>query len=253
MDDAAASRSDDRSRVPSDGLHDGLAEGPADGPVWAVVLAAGSGRRFGGAPKQYELLDGVRVIDRALTTCRAAADHVILVLPPGDESEGERMVAAGLADAFVIGGAQRSDSVRHALAVIDPDAAVIVVHDAARPLASAALHLAVVDAVHAGADAAIPAVPVVDTIKRVHTDERGATVVAATVERSELVAVQTPQAFRAPVLRSAHRDAADATDDAALVEAMGGRVVIVDGETTNIKITGPHDLAVAAVLLATLG
>jgi 2-C-methyl-D-erythritol 4-phosphate cytidylyltransferase len=111
----------------------------------------------------------------------------------------------------------------------------------------------VVAAVHAGADAAIPAIPVVDTIKRIRTDIDGSVVVADTLDRRELVAVQTPQAFRAAVLRRAHRSATDATDDAALVEADGGSVVIVAGERANIKITAPEDLAVASVLLATLG
>lgn len=226
---------------------------PSDGPVWTIVLAAGSGRRYGAHPKQYELLGGERVIDRALATCRAAADHVVVVLAPGEDATGERLLASGAADAFVIGGAERSDSVRCALAVVDEEAAVIVVHDAARPLASASLHAAVVAAVHAGADAAIPAIPVVDTIKRVRIDPAGGLVVGATLDRSELMAVQTPQAFRADVLHRAHADASDATDDAALVEALGGRVVIVAGETTNIKITGPDDLAVASVLLGTLG
>lgn len=226
---------------------------PSDGPVWTIVLAAGSGRRYGAHPKQYEILGGERVIDRSLATCRAAADHVVVVLAAGEEATGEQLLASGAADAFVIGGAERSDSVRSALAVVDEEAAVIVVHDAARPLASAALHEAVVAAVHAGADAAIPAVPVVDTIKRVHTDSAGELVVDATLDRSELMAVQTPQAFRAEVLHRAHAAVTDATDDAALVEKMGGRVVIVAGETTNIKITGPGDLAVASVLLGALG
>ncbi len=226
---------------------------PSDGPVWAIVLAAGSGRRYGAHPKQYELLGGERVIDRALGTCRAAADHVVVVLAQGEETVGEQLLASGAADAFVIGGAERSDSVRCALAVIDEEAAVVVVHDAARPLASAALHESVVAAVHAGADAAIPAVAVVDTIKRVHIDPDGSLMVTATLDRSELMAVQTPQAFRAEVLHRAHEHSTDATDDAALVEAMGGRVVIVAGETSNIKITGPEDLAVASVLLAGLG
>jgi len=225
----------------------------SDGPVWTIVLAAGSGRRFGAQPKQYELLAGERVIDRALVTCRAAADHVIVVLAPGEEVVGEALLADGSADAFVIGGAERSDSVRSALAVIDEEAAVIVVHDAARPLASASLHEAVVAAVHAGADAAIPAVAVVDTIKRIRIAADGSEVVAETLDRGELVAIQTPQAFRATVLRLAHQSATDATDDAALVEASGGTVAIVAGERTNIKITSPEDLAVASVLLSTLG
>lgn len=227
--------------------------GVSDGPVWTIVLAAGRGRRFGAQPKQYELLDGERVLDRALMTCRAAADHVIVVLAPGEEVVGEALLADGSADAFVIGGAERSDSVRSALSVIDDEAAVIVVHDAARPLASASLHESVVAAVHAGADAAIPAVPVIDTIKRVRLDDEGAEVVSETLDRGELVAVQTPQAFRAAVLRRAHHSATDATDDAALVEAAGGTVVIVAGERTNIKITSPEDLEVASVLLSTLG
>jgi 2-C-methyl-D-erythritol 4-phosphate cytidylyltransferase len=225
----------------------------SDGPVWTIVLAAGSGRRFGAQPKQYELLAGERVVDRALVTCRAAADHVIVVLAPGEEAVGEALLADGSADAFVIGGAERSDSVRSALAVIDEEAAVIVVHDAARPLASASLHEAVVAAVHAGADAAIPAIAVVDTVKRIRIAADGSEVVAETLDRRELVAVQTPQAFRAAVLRRAHHSATDATDDAALVEAAGGTVVIVAGERTNIKITDPEDLAVASVLLSTLG
>lgn len=236
-----------------DDVIDGSIDRPADGPVWTIVLAAGSGRRYGLAPKQYEFLDGERVIDRSLAIARSAADHVLVVLAPGEDAEGASLVDAGAADAWVIGGAERADSVRAALARVDDDAAVIVVHDAARPLASAALHRAVVDAVHAGADAVIPAVPVTDTIKRVAHDAHGRAVVIETPERSELVAVQTPQAFRAEVLRRAHASALDATDDAALVERIGGTVVLVDGEITNLKITGPSDLAVAAVLLESLG
>lgn len=228
-------------------------DGPADGPVWTVVVAAGSGRRYGPTPKQYEFLGGERVIDRSLSVARAAADHVVVVLAPGEEAEGAALVESGAADVAVTGGTERADSVRAALAVIDEDAAVIIVHDAARPLASAELHLAVATAVHAGADAAIPGIPVTDTIKRVTHDDRARTVVVETPDRSTLVAVQTPQAFRADVLRRAHASAADATDDAALVEMLGGVVVIVEGETTNLKITGPHDLAVAEVLLETLG
>ena len=228
-------------------------EFPADGPVWTVVLAAGSGRRFGSRPKQYEVLGDERVIDRSLAVSRAAADHVVVVLAPGEETEGDRLVNSGAADVAVIGGSERADSVRAALAVIDEDAAVIVVHDAARPLASGELHQAVVAAVHAGADAAIPGLAVTDTIKQTTHDEQGRSVVLATPDRSTLVAVQTPQAFRAAILRDAHATSAGATDDAALVEAIGGTVVVIDGEPTNIKITGPYDLAIAAILLDALG
>lgn len=226
---------------------------PTDGPVWTIVLAAGSGRRFGVAPKQYELLGNERVIDHSLAVSRAAADHVVVVLAPGQEREGEELVASGAADVAVTGGSERADSVRSALAVIDEDAAVIVVHDAARPLASGELHQAVVAAVHAGADAVIPAVAVTDTIKQIAHDAHGRTVVVETPDRSSLVAVQTPQAFRADVLRDAHAGSAGATDDAALVEAIGGTVIVIEGEPTNIKITGPNDLAIAAILFDTLG
>lgn len=226
---------------------------PSDGPVWTIVLAAGSGRRFGGPPKQFEVLGGDRVIDRSLAVSRAAADHVVVVLAPGQEREGAELVESGAADVAVTGGSERADSVRAALAVVDEDAAVIVVHDAARPLASADLHQAVVAAVHAGADAVIPAVPVTDTIKHVAHDGSGRSVVTDTPDRSTLVAVQTPQAFRADILRDAHATSAGATDDAALVEALGATVVVIDGEPTNIKITGPNDLAIAAILLDALG
>ena len=218
-----------------------------------MVLAAGSGSRYGPQPKQYEVLGDERVIDRSLATARAAADHVVVVLAPADQAEGEALVESGAADVAVEGGAERADSVRAALAVIDADAAVIVVHDAARPLASAELHQAVVAAVHAGADAVIPAVPVIDTVKRVRHDEHGDAVVVETLDRTHLVAVQTPQAFRAELLRAAHAGGADATDDAALVEAAGGTVVVVPGEAANLKITGPNDLAVATALLRALG
>lgn len=196
--------------------------------VWAVVVAAGTGTRFGG-PKQYEELDGRRVLDWSLEAARAACDGVVLVVPPGREGDDER------ADTVVAGGATRSESVRAGVAAVPADAEVIVVHDAARPAASPALFDAVVAAVRAGADAAVPGLPVVDTVKRVDDG-----VVVETLDRSTLVAVQTPQAFRAAVLRAAR---GEATDDAALVEAAGGRVVVVPGEVSNLKITSPDDLA----------
>jgi len=121
-----------------------------------------------------------------------------------------------------------------------------VVHDAARPLATRALFDAVITAVRGGADGAVPGLAVTDTLKRVD-DVR----VTATVDRVGLVAVQTPQAFRADVLREAHASGADATDDAALVEELGGTVVVVPGDPRNLKVTGPADLMIAAALLET--
>ena len=199
--------------------------------VWAIVVAAGSGSRFGG-PKQFEELEGRRVVDWALAASRSVADGVVLVVPD-DHLDDE----APAADAVVTGGATRSHSVRAGLAVVPADADVVVVHDAARPFAAPALFEAVVAAVRAGADGAVPAVAVADTIKRVAGVE-----VLATLERAELVAVQTPQAFTAAALHRAHADGAEATDDAALVEASGGRVVVVPGDPANTKITLRSDL-----------
>ena len=201
--------------------------------IWAIVVAAGSGSRFGGA-KQFEPLAGRRVVDWSVATAAAAADGVVCVVPPeppGGEPSADRCVA---------GGASRSESVRAGLAVVPDDAEVVVVHDAARPLAGADLFDAVIAAVREGADAAIPAIPLHDTIRHATN---------GVVDRSELVAVQTPQAFRADVLRKAHAHGGDATDDAALVEAAGGTVVVVPGDPHNLKITDPGDLRVAAVFL----
>lgn len=197
--------------------------------MWAIVVAAGSGNRFGGQ-KQFEQLEGRRVVDWSLSACRSLADGVVLVVPPDHEAPEE-------VDIVVNGGATRSDSVRAGLAAVPAEADIVVVHDAARPFATPALFQAVVEAVRAGADGAVPGVAVTDTIKRV-ADGR----VVATLDRAELVAVQTPQAFTAAALRRAHADGADATDDSALVEAIGGRVVVVPGDPANAKITLRADL-----------
>lgn len=216
----------------------GPARGGWKGPVWAIVVAAGVGARYGGA-KQYDLVSGASVLDRSVKAARAACDGVVVVVPPQDADR-----AVDGADRVVPGGTTRSASVRAGLAAVPGDAEVVVVHDAARPLAGPGLWLAAIDAVFAGADAALCAVPVTDTIKRVSGDT-----VVATVDRAELVAVQTPQAFRAEALRAAHAAGGDATDDGALVEAAGGRVVVVPGSPANVKITHRHDLAVAEALL----
>jgi 2-C-methyl-D-erythritol 4-phosphate cytidylyltransferase len=204
---------------------------------WAIIVAAGGGARFGSA-KQFARLGDATVIDRAACVARDACAGVVVVIPPGaawDAPPGV-LVAAG--------GATRSDSVRAGLAVVPESAQVIVVHDAARPLASRSLFAAVVDAVAAGADAAVPVLPVVDTVKRVR-DGR----VVETVARDDLVLVQTPQAFRAAALRAAHAGGAVDTDDAALVEAAGGTVAVVEGERHNLKLTLPDDLDLARALL----
>jgi 2-C-methyl-D-erythritol 4-phosphate cytidylyltransferase len=137
------------------------------------------------------------------------------------------------ADVVVAGGATRSASVRAGLAAVPADAEVIVVHDAARPLASAQLWEHVVASAQVGHEAVVPVVPIIDTLREVD---------GGTVDRTRFVAVQTPQGFVAAVLRRAHESGAEGTDDASLVEAIGGKVLVVDGEPENRKITTTADL-----------
>ncbi len=209
--------------------------------VWTIVVAGGSGQRFGQL-KQFADLDGRPVVAHAVQASRPCSAGVVLVVPPG-----ESLTETHGADLVVEGGATRSDSVRHGLAQVPPEAEVIVVHDAARPLASPSLFRSVIDAV-SGTDAAaaVPGVPVRDTIKQIDSAHN----VAATPDRATLVAVQTPQAFVAEVIRRAHQAGAVATDDAALVEELGATVRVVPGETHNIKITTREDLETAERLIA---
>ncbi len=218
--------------------------------VWSIVVAGGSGRRFG-RPKQFSFLGGRPVLEWAVDACRLVSTGVVLVVPAEGFPTGSQTHGA---DVVVTGGATRAESVRRGLAAVPEDAAVVLVHDAARPLASAWVFEAVVDAVtHGGADGAVPGLAVSDTVKTV-TEVDGVCLVAATLDRRTLVAVQTPQAFRAGTLRRAHRDEAasmlEATDDAMLVEAVGGRVRVVQGDPGNFKITTPDDLQAAEQRLA---
>lgn len=201
--------------------------------TWAIVVAAGSGDRFG-ERKQFLRLGAGRVLDWSLRSARAHCDGVVAVLP-ADMAGG----AEPEADAVVAGGATRSASVRAGLASVPAEADIIVVHDAARPVPLPGVWARVLEAVRDGADAAVPVVPVTDTLRAVE---------GGSVDRAGFVAVQTPQAFRADVLRTAHAASLEGTDDASLVEASGGRVEVVDGDPANIKITTPIDLALAELL-----
>ena len=195
--------------------------------IWTIVVAAGSGTRFG-SPKQFALINERRIVDWAVETSRISSDGVVVVLP-ADQAQREGGIA---------GGATRSASVRCGLAAVPQDATIICVHDAARPFASEYLFDEVIDAVCAGADGAVPGLPVVDTIKFIDA----ANIVKSTPDRNQLVAVQTPQAFRAKALRQAHQDNPEGTDDSTLVETSGGKVVVVMGDPLNRKITTPEDL-----------
>ncbi len=212
------------------------------GPVWAIVVAAGSGTRFGGQ-KQFALLRSRPVLAHSVAAVAAVSDGIVVVLPPDDSSPAIdllKSVAPNSRLVTVTGRATRAGSVRAGLAAVPEECEVVVVHDAARPLASTSLTLAVVAAVRDGAAGAIPGVRLSDTVKRVDGDR-----VVETLDRAVLVGVQTPQAFHARVLRIAHGDEPEATDDAGLVEAVGGRIVVVPGEPSNLKVTAPEDLELA--------
>lgn len=205
--------------------------------MWCIVVAGGSGRRWGGA-KQFEDLLGVRVIDRSVAAAASACDGVVAVVPA--DAAGVPVTDVVDADVVVVGGASRSASVRAGLEAVPAHADIVLVHDAARPLASPALFSRVIDAVRAGAVAVVPAVPVVDTIRQLD---------GGVIDRDRLRAVQTPQGFDAATLRRVHEGEPDASDDAGLVEAAGGVVELVEGERANLKLTDPVDRTVAEALL----
>ena len=211
--------------------------------MWAIVVAAGEGHRFGGA-KQFRPLGDRVVIDWAVQGAARWCEGVVVVLSEARaDAWSPPPVSPGRCSGGVFvaaGGVLRSDSVRCGLSLVPGDAEIVLVHDGARPLAGDAVFMRVIQAVRDGADAAVPVIDLTDTIRRRD---------GGTADRTELVAVQTPQAFRADVLRAAHAGGADATDDATLVEAAGGTVTMVAGDSRNLKITESHDLAMAEVLL----
>jgi 2-C-methyl-D-erythritol 4-phosphate cytidylyltransferase len=221
--------------------------------VWAVVVAAGDGRRLGhDRPKAFAGLAGRPLVAHAIELFEAhpRVERMVVVVPEGWEEPTALLadeLAAGKVAASVPGGATRALSVAAGLEEVASSATAVLVHDAARPFASEALVDRVLDAL-AGADGAVPGLPVSDTVKRV-----GGGTVIETLDRAELRAVQTPQGFRAEALRRAFGAPADAveaaTDCAQLVERSGGRVVVVEGEAANLKITDAGDLARAAAFV----
>jgi 2-C-methyl-D-erythritol 4-phosphate cytidylyltransferase len=218
----------------------------------ALIVAAGRGERLGsGRPKALVILSGRPMLEWSVDALRSvqAVEHIVIALPEGE------LAAAPEGTIGVAGGATRSESVRAALAVAPAAAQTVIVHDAARPLASPQLFertLAELE-LHR-CDAVIAAVPVSDTIKEVAHDGR---TVRATLERSRLWAVQTPQVFRRAALELALQAPAEvlaaATDDAWLIEQAGGTVRVSESEPGNIKVTSPIDLRLAEMLLAERG
>ena len=195
--------------------------------------------RFGDQPLLAESLARLEASDWI--------DAIVLVAPPGWEEPAILLaeeLGCGKVNSCVAGGATRTQSVRNGVAEVPPDAAVALVHDAARPLVTDDVIARVLGALNEGWDGAIPVLSVADTIKRVEGDR-----VVGTIDRSELRAVQTPQAFVADVLRHALARDGDWTDCAAAVEAAGGRVKVVDGDPRLLKVTDASDLERVAALL----
>lgn len=208
--------------------------------VWAVVLAAGRGQRLGpGVAKQWLDVDGRRAVDRVVATAASVVDGTVLVLPPDAAWDGPPV------QAVAVGGATRAQSVRAGLALVPEDADIVVVHDAAHPLASAVLFERVVDRVRAGADAAVCVIPMTEVVQVVE-DGR----VVSVLPKSGQVLAQMPAAFRASVLRTAHATAPESVEDIALLMAAGADVVAVQGDSANLHVTTTEEWQMAGVLAA---
>ncbi len=221
--------------------------------VAAIVPAAGRGERLGGSiPKALRSLAGRSLVQHAVETLILATlvDDVVVAAPAAELDAFTKLLGPGVR--VIAGGAERIDSVRAAIAVLDETVGVVLVHDAARPLTPPGLVDAVASAVLAGAPAVIPVLAVNDTIKEVDATGR----VVRTVPRDVLRAVQTPQGFRRDILDEAYRlgetlpDGVMITDDAGLVEALGVPVTTVPGSQEAFKVTRPADLVFAEALLA---
>jgi 2-C-methyl-D-erythritol 4-phosphate cytidylyltransferase len=219
--------------------------------VAAVLAAAGSGERLGAdRPKAFVRLGDRPLLAESLERLEESSwvDGIVIAAPPGWEEPAILLaeeLGCGKVNACVTGGSTRGESVGLALAEVPAEAAVVLVHDAARPLLQDEVIERVLAPLGEGWDGAVPALPVADTVKRVRGDE-----VVETLDRSELRTVQTPQAFVASVLRDAYSAASvDASDCAALVEARGGRVKVVRGDPRLVKVTDAADLERVAALL----
>ncbi|HEY6797338.1 MAG TPA: 2-C-methyl-D-erythritol 4-phosphate cytidylyltransferase [Kineosporiaceae bacterium] len=211
--------------------------------VWAIVLGGGSGVRFGGA-KQLEDLGGQTLLARSMATAATIADGLVVVVPGGVEPAGLPAVRPKVRIAPA--GPHRAASVRSGLAAVPANAEVIVVADAAHPLASPDLFAAVVDAVRAGAGGALPGLPLTEVIAQVDAD--GTRI--GGLPREGHVLVQMPHAFRADLLRAAHASGEDGVEDTAMVATLGARVVVVPGDPSNVHVTTVAELELARHLIA---
>ena len=211
----------------------------------AIIAGAGMGHRLGAEiPKALIQIQGITLLERAFTSLSKVVDEIVITAPEGYEEQFKAIV--GQSAEVVTGGVLRSDSIRVALKALSPSVESVLIHDAARALASSALAAKVLDELQSGQSAVIPVLKVIDTIKEIDRDG----FVRATPDRSSLVAAQTPQGFNRQVLERAHSASDDATDDAALVEAIGVKVKTIDGEASAFKITTKEDIGQALLLLS---
>ena len=210
----------------------------------AIIAGAGMGHRLGAQiPKALIQIDGVTLIERAYASLSTVVDEIVITAPAGYEEQFRAIV--GESASVITGGVLRSDSVNLALKSLSPSTKYVLVHDAARALATPELASRVLHELQSGESAVIPALSVIDTIKEVDRDGY----VRNTPDRSSLRAVQTPQGFAVEVLKRAHEASQDATDDAALVEALGIKVKTIPGEARAMKITNPEDIATAVTMI----
>jgi len=211
----------------------------------AIIAGAGMGHRLGAEiPKALIQIQGITLLERAFISLSKVVDEIVITAPAGYEEQFKALV--GQSAEVVTGGVLRSDSIRVALKALSPSVESVLIHDAARALASSALAARVLDELRSGQSAVIPVLKVIDTIKEIDRDG----FVRATPDRSSLVAAQTPQGFNRQALERAHSASDDATDDAALVEAIGVKVKTIEGEVSAFKITTKEDIGQALLLLS---
>jgi len=203
--------------------------------VWTVIVAAGGSSRFG-SDKQKVTIGHKTVLECAVSTAGTVGSVVVVGKAEFIEEIEKTFSSNQSVEAVVAGGSTRTASVSAGLLAVPNTAEIILIHDGARPLASQVLFNRVIDVVNGGVDAVVPGIEISDSLRSVRGHE---------VNRSEVVAVQTPQGFKASAVRTAYLNKDEFTDDASKVEATGVKVEIIEGEPNNLKITHPVDLLVA--------
>lgn len=208
--------------------------------IWTVLVAAGEGQRFG-SKKQLAELAGKPVLLHSAVAASSVSDGIVVVTS-GEDIEFVKSCLKNIVHVYEVaqGGSTRSESVRRGLEKVPDDSEIVIVHDGVRPLASQELFELVVGKVKDGAEAVVPVVPIADSLRSINGKQ---------ISRDEVVAVQTPQAFTASLLRKAYLNNEDATDDSSLVESAGGTIDFVDGDVSNLKITVSSDLLIAEQFL----